>query len=79
MVLASMRPPEFTGGNQLRSRRPAQEMEAASMRSPEFTGGNSLRPAHRVGRELHASMRPPEFTGGNLWAATSDSVLTMLQ
>ena len=40
---ASMRPPEFTGGN--RRRGEASERNAlrlASMRPPEFTGGNLL-------------------------------------
>ena len=37
---ASMRPPEFTGGN-LRRRPTARGTSTASMRPPEFTGGNS--------------------------------------
>ena len=41
-TLASMRPPEFTGGNQdFRPDATAQDLPA-SMRPPEFTGGNQL-------------------------------------
>ena len=43
---ASMRPPEFTGGNCPASVELAARGEAASMRPPEFTGGNALRHAH---------------------------------
>ena len=39
--LASMRPPEFTGGNhQQEAQGGPQKASAASMRPPEFTGGN---------------------------------------
>ena len=37
---ASMRPPEFTGGNLSRYRLVAMSVAPASMRPPEFTGGN---------------------------------------
>ena len=38
---ASMRPPEFTGGNHAAARVEEPFAAAASMRPPEFTGGNS--------------------------------------
>ena len=64
-VAASMRPPEFTGGNDGASGSHRLPVPMASMRPPEFTGGNA-----RIGGTLRyatavASMRPPEFTGGN--------------
>ena len=37
---ASMRPPEFTGGNRRRGRGACDDQRRASMRPPEFTGGN---------------------------------------
>ena len=37
---ASMRPPEFTGGNQRNSHGRIAHTYTASMRPPEFTGGN---------------------------------------
>ena len=37
---ASMRPPEFTGGNRCSGVKGALPSMAASMRPPEFTGGN---------------------------------------
>ena len=67
---ASMRPPEFTGGNFTGPRPPqagawlGERHRAASMRPPEFTGGN-LQPLAGAASQLIASMRPPEFTGGN--------------
>ncbi len=62
---ASMRPPEFTGGNSPGDVRYREMVLHASMRPPEFTGGN--RSVLLVQGLLHidASMRPPEFTGGN--------------
>ena len=39
-ISASMRPPEFTGGNPRALGYMAQHAAAASMRPPEFTGGN---------------------------------------
>ena len=60
---ASMRPPEFTGGNS-RLQAPSSAIPLASMRPPEFTGGNLLECVD-ADRHLQASMRPPEFTGGN--------------
>ena len=39
--LASMRPPEFTGGNRRLRRFNPFTGETASMRPPEFTGGNT--------------------------------------
>ena len=63
---ASMRPPEFTGGNPRVGSAYLRRVVRASMRPPEFTGGNwrsCLPPYHAV---TSASMRPPEFTGGNL-------------
>ena len=66
---ASMRPPEFTGGNVSVTGVPAQpESSYASMRPPEFTGGNAVEKSRAVQRGTMlkgASMRPPEFTGGN--------------
>ena len=61
---ASMRPPEFTGGNSFLPITLIDERMWASMRPPEFTGGN---PHHKCTSRSHrnASMRPPEFTGGN--------------
>ena len=35
-----MRPPEFTGGNQICGEDPRLIIVSASMRPPEFTGGN---------------------------------------
>ena len=61
--VASMRPPEFTGGNS--SLPPSQVyLGHASMRPPEFTGGNLHSEAAGL-QGVVASMRPPEFTGGN--------------
>ena len=60
-----MRPPEFTGGNELQAQmapllRAGRFNEAAGIhrRKPQHRGvdGDSAEPA---------SMRPPEFTGGN--------------
>ena len=39
---ASMRPPEFTGGNARRDGGVCACPAAASMRPPEFTGGNAF-------------------------------------
>ena len=39
-LLASMRPPEFTGGNEATLTAVDRSYELASMRPPEFTGGN---------------------------------------
>ena len=62
---ASMRPPEFTGGNAMILALAPSSVGIASMRPPEFTGGN-LRDAVEMRCErIEASMRPPEFTGGN--------------
>ena len=61
---ASMRPPEFTGGNFEESGIHVIECTDASMRPPEFTGGNDREWVGAVAQDL-ASMRPPEFTGGN--------------
>ena len=78
--LASMRPPEFTGGNWRAGPRTADPLPA-SMRPPEFTGGNpwwQCRAYLRVG--FPASMRPPEFTGGNAsFNATGGRAEQMLQ
>ena len=63
-ILASMRPPEFTGGNgRGQAGRPPDPVRA-SMRPPEFTGGNGGAADQRL-HVAAASMRPPEFTGGN--------------
>ena len=43
---ASMRPPEFTGGNLRADARPGGRGLRASMRPPEFTGGNRQHPCH---------------------------------
>ena len=73
---ASMRPPEFTGGNEVQAL-PAikrrSRYHGASMRPPEFTGGNSSAGSRRVDcvQSFIASMRPPEFTGGN-WTRDGD-------
>ena len=50
---ASMRPPEFTGGNDALQWVPEHRSESdrASMRPPEFTGGNSFRSCS--GRSLY--------------------------
>ena len=48
---ASMRPPEFTGGNS-RSRGWGRASRAASMRPPEFTGGNARIPRESGQRNL---------------------------
>ena len=73
-AIASMRPPEFTGGNR-RDVAPRRRARAASMRPPEFTGGNRRDVAPRR-RARAASMRPPEFTGGNAgrreWRGATD-------
>ena len=63
---ASMRPPEFTGGNVCLHPVVSTRIIVASMRPPEFTGGNHPRARHDVEGVAGASMRPPEFTGGNL-------------
>ena len=39
-IEASMRPPEFTGGNNRPMPAPSDATPHASMRPPEFTGGN---------------------------------------
>ena len=39
---ASMRPPEFTGGNTVVSTVDNTHLRPASMRPPEFTGGNGV-------------------------------------
>ena len=62
---ASMRPPEFTGGNGLGAKYLLGQPHPASMRPPEFTGGNLMRDVLRSVFDVVASMRPPEFTGGN--------------
>ena len=63
---ASMRPPEFTGGNLL--------APPAAGRTRAATGFNEAAGIHRrklylIQRQMlffhFASMRPPEFTGGN--------------
>ena len=41
--MASMRPPEFTGGNMCLTGLTLPGRSHASMRPPEFTGGNSSR------------------------------------
>ena len=38
--MASMRPPEFTGGNASSTAARIVRLDHASMRPPEFTGGN---------------------------------------
>ena len=66
-VLASMRPPEFTGGN---------TVERGMVAPRTAIGFNEAAGIHRRKRGvagahwtarivLAASMRPPEFTGGN--------------
>ena len=62
---ASMRPPEFTGGNGGRTLKSLPLYGIASMRPPEFTGGNLVQCDADGANCLNASMRPPEFTGGN--------------
>ena len=63
--VASMRPPEFTGGNGWGRTEYRRSPQTASMRPPEFTGGNEHSTRRKQVRESVASMRPPEFTGGN--------------
>ena len=66
LLFASMRPPEFTGGNNdLKIFFPSMFF-SASMRPPEFTGGNTLEAIPLFVFTVYASMRPPEFTGGNM-------------
>ena len=55
-AVASMRPPEFTGGNSLPRDRMAATEGAASMRPPEFTGGNQTRRRAYHGQSHRASM-----------------------
>ena len=64
-TVASMRPPEFTGGNQALPDGGDISRRCASMRPPEFTGGNQALPDGGDISRRCASMRPPEFTGGN--------------
>ena len=45
---ASMRPPEFTGGNDAGLHRLSSEAAPASMRPPEFTGGNKVRQGGKI-------------------------------
>ena len=47
VVVASMRPPEFTGGNSGAAHRHGS-VYPASMRPPEFTGGNQPRQQRAV-------------------------------
>ena len=42
-MVASMRPPEFTGGNEMIDMDDKATASQASMRPPEFTGGNPPR------------------------------------
>ena len=65
VLAASMRPPEFTGGNVAVISISRSTFSTASMRPPEFTGGNRSGGAE-VPAVREASMRPPEFTGGNV-------------
>ena len=50
---ASMRPPEFTGGNHLQPALCAGDGHTASMRPPEFTGGNTV--GHETARPASGS------------------------
>ena len=63
--MASMRPPEFTGGNFSGTKTKITIPKLASMRPPEFTGGNGGADLLAQRDVIQASMRPPEFTGGN--------------
>ena len=65
MARASMRPPEFTGGN------PASWAFSRADGSARFNEAAGIHRRKLLGRyaedsgSLCASMRPPEFTGGN--------------
>ena len=63
---ASMRPPEFTGGNASPRRRPRLASATCFNEAAGIHRRKQLRfyVGHCDGK--HASMRPPEFTGGNL-------------
>ena len=75
---ASMRPPEFTGGN-LVHQLDLAVAGYASMRPPEFTGGNKLARLYVSRESILASMRPPEFTGGNSTTGGDAQDTQMLQ
>ena len=70
-VAASMRPPEFTGGNVGTGRRRRRSGSCFN----EAAGIHRRKPGagHPVGRVQYASMRPPEFTGGNTCSRRSQS------
>ena len=77
VVVASMRPPHYTGENDWYAR--AQERAVnASMRPPHYTGENALLRAGLVHVET-ASMRPPHYTGENEPAVEGHSGGTGLQ
>ena len=67
MAVASMRPPEFTGGNLHRTPTYSTCATCAASRFNEAAGIHRRKPetAARVLPRPVASMRPPEFTGGN--------------
>ena len=74
-----MRPPEFTGGNDMKLLWNSIPPFPASMRPPEFTGENITAVGH-VLQMIQASMRPPEFTGGNMTnELTARSAIQRLQ
>ena len=57
-AVASMRPPEFTGGNMAEAAAGSVEPAPASMRPPEFTGGNATSAAGREARQVPAFTPP---------------------
>ena len=72
-----MKPPDNTGGYNMRRRRSRNNPSRASMKPPDNTGGYwASKPALK--RHRFASMKPPDNTGGYLrsalTAATWDSV-----
>ena len=73
---ASMRPPEFTGGNPrpllFLARTRTCFNEAAGIHRRKQGAAEDLRPV-----VLAASMRPPEFTGGNSTAAGGPGARTV--
>ena len=70
LLRASMRPPEFTGGNTIIERVRINNKKKASMRPPEFTGGNKSPPRRwaflRIGFNEAAGIHRRKRTRSNL-------------
>ena len=62
---ASMRPPEFTGGNRRRYQARCYQPQARFNEAAGIHRRKRSRMGEVVQAEQLASMRPPEFTGGN--------------